>query len=160
LETAIGLDVGLTHFATTSEGERIANPCFLKTALPELRRTQRSLSRKKKGGNNHKKARQKVNRLHARVANLRAEHRHKTSNDIISRYGKIAVESLNVQGMTRNHRLAQAITDAGWSAFIATLTHKAANAGAEVRQVFSNYTSQECSACGQIVPKTLAVPPP
>ena len=90
---AVGIDVGLTHFATTSEGEKIENPRFLKDALPDLRRAQRGLSRKKKGGKNHKKAKRRVRRLHARVANLRHEHRHKVSNDLISRYGKIAVEA-------------------------------------------------------------------
>jgi len=153
---AIGLDVGLTQFATTSDGEKIANPRFLKSELPELRRAQRSLSRKKKGGRNRAKQRRKVNRLHARVANLRREHRHRVSNDLISRYGKIAVESLNVQGMIRNHRLARAISDVAWSSFVAVLTHKVAKTGGEVKQVSPNHTSQICSACGQNVPKTLA----
>jgi putative transposase len=154
---AVGLDVGLTHFLTTSEGEKIANPRFLKNELPALRRAQRAVSRKKKGGSNRRKAKQRVRRLHARVANLRHEHRHKISNDLVSRYGKIAVESLNVQGMIKNRRLARAISDVGWSGFVDVLTHKAARAGGEVKQVFPNYTSQECSACGQIVPKTLAI---
>jgi len=154
---AVGIDVGLTHFATTSEGEKIENPHFLKDALPELRRAQRGLSRKKKGGRNRKKAKRRVRRLHARVANLRHEHRHKVSNDLISSYGKIAVERLNVQGMVRNPRLARAISDVGWSAFVAVLTHKAERAGGEVKQVSPNYTSQECSACGVNVPKDLHV---
>jgi len=153
---ALGLDVGLTQFATTSDGEKIANPRFLKSELPELRRAQRSLSRKKKGGRNRAKQRRRVNRLHARVANLRRENQHKVSNDLISRYGKIAVESLNVQGMIRNHRLARAISDVAWSSFVVVLTHKAERAGGEVKQVLPNYTSQICSACGQNVPKTLA----
>jgi putative transposase len=153
----IGLDVGLTHFATSSEGEKISNPRFLKDALPELRRAQRSLSRKKKGGKNRTKVKRQVRRLHARVANLRHEHRHKVSNELISRYGKIAVESLNVQGMLRNPRLARAISDVGWSAFVATLTYKAERAGGEVKQVSPNGTSQECSACGENVPKKLNV---
>jgi putative transposase len=153
----VGIDVGLTHFATTSEGEKIDNPRFLNAELPELRRAQRSLWRKKKGGSNRRKARCKVRKLHARVANLRHEHRHKVSNDLISRYGRIAVESLNVQGMVRNPRLARAINDAGWSAFVATLTHKAERAGGEVKQVSPNGTSQECSACGEDVPKALHV---
>jgi putative transposase len=153
---AIGLDVGLTQFATTSDGERFANPRFLKAELPELRRAQRSLARRNKGGRNRVKQRRKVNRLHARVANLRTEHRHKVSNDLVSRYGRIAVESLNVQGMKRNHRLARAISDVAWSSFVAVLTHKVAKTGGEVKQVSPNYTSQICSACGRNVPKTLA----
>jgi putative transposase len=153
---SIGLDVGLTQFATTSDGEKIANPRFLKSELPERRRAHRSLSRKKKGGRNRAKQRRKVNRLHARVANLRREHQHQVSNDLISRYGKIAVESLNVRGMVKNDRLARAISDVAWSSFVAVLTHKVAKTGGEVKQVFPNYTSQICSACGQNVPKTLA----
>jgi putative transposase len=153
---AIGLDVGLTHFATTSEGEKIANPRYLKDELKGLRRAQRSLCRKKRGGSNRKRAKRRVARIHARVANLRREHRHKVSNDLISRYGSFAVESLNVHGMLRNHRLARAISDVAWSSFIEVLSYKAERAGGEVRTVSPNYTSQLCSACGQIVPKTLA----
>lgn len=154
---AIGLDVGLAHFLTTSDGEKIENPRFLKDALPELRRAQRSLSRKKKGGKNRRKARRRVNRLHSRVANLRHEHRHKVSNDLISRYGKIAVEGLNVQGMVKNRRLAQAISDVGWSNFVEVLRHKVAKTGGEVVQVSPNHTSQLCSACGENVAKKLHV---
>jgi putative transposase len=154
---AVGLDVGLTHFATLSTGEQIANPRFLKTELPELRRAQRSVCRKKKGGSNRRKAKRRVARIHVRVANLRREHQHKISNDLISRYGKIAVESLNVQGMVKNRRLARSITDAGWAGFVEVLTHKAERAGGEVKQVSPNYTSQLCSACGENVSKTLDV---
>jgi putative transposase len=154
---AIGIDVGLTHFATLSDGEKIENPRYLKGELPELRRAQRSVSRKKKGGSNRKKAKRRVARIHARVANLRREHQHKISNDLIARYGKIAVESLNVQGMVKNDRLARAISDVAWSSFVAILTHKVAKTGGEVIQVSPNNTSQLCSACGSKVPKTLAV---
>jgi putative transposase len=154
---AVGLDVGLSHFVTTSDGEKVENPGFLKDALPHLRRAQRSPSRKKQGGKNRRKARRRVRRLHARVANLRHEHRHKVANDLVSRYGKVAVERLNVQGMIKNRRLARAIADVGWSAFVVTLTHKVEKTGGEVRQVSPNYTSQECSGCGALVPKDLSV---
>ena len=154
---SVGLDVGLTHFVTTSEGEKIDNPRYLKEELPELRRAQRSVSRKKKGGRNRKKAKRRVARIHARVANCRREHQHKVSNDLISRYGKIAVESLNVQGMVKNDRLARAISDVAWSSFVAVLTHKAERAGGKVVQVAPNNTSQLCSACDAKVPKTLGV---
>ena len=157
LMPSVGLDVGVTHFATTSDGEKIQNPRYLKAQLKHLRRAQRSVSRKKKGGSNRKKAKRRVARIHARVANLRQEHRHKISNDLISRYGKIAVESLNIQGMVKNRRIARAISDAGWSSFVVVLTHKAKRAGGEVVQVSPNNTSQLCSACGANVSKTLAV---
>ena len=135
---AVGLDLGLTHFATLSNGEQIANPRFLKEELPALRRAQRAVSRKKNRSNNRKKAKRCVARIHARIANLRREHQHKVSNELISRYGKVAVESLNVQGMVRNRRLARAISDVGWSGFVDVLTHKAESAGGEVKQVSPN----------------------
>src|ERR1700758_3036374 len=80
---SVGLDVGLTHFATTSDGEKIQNPRYLKAELKDLRRAQRSVSRKKKGGSNRKKAKRRVARIHTRVSNLRQEHRHKISNELI-----------------------------------------------------------------------------
>jgi len=87
---------------------------------------------------------------------MRSEHRHKTALDIVRRYGYIAVECLNVTGMLGNRRLARAISDVAWSAFIATLTHKAESAGATVIKVLPQGTSQECSACGLTVRKTLS----
>jgi putative transposase len=152
---AVGLDIGIEHFLTTSDGEHLPNPVYLQCALPELRRSQRSLSRKKKGGENRAKAKVKVRKLHARVKNLRTDHRHKTSLDLIRRYGTIAVESLNEKGMLRNRRLSKAISDVAWSAFITTLTHKAESAGATVVQVAPRDTSQDCS-CGHTFPKKLS----
>ena len=153
---AVGLDVGIEHFLTTSDGKHIPNPGYLKSVLPELRRTQRSLSRKKKGGSNRAKVKHQVRKLHTRVKNLRSDHRHKTTLDLMRRYGYIAVESLNVKGMLGNRRMSRAISDVAWSAFIATLTHKAESAGATVVQVAPQGTSQECSGCGQIVQKKLS----
>jgi putative transposase len=97
-----------------------------------------------------------VSRLHAWVANLRHEHRHKLSNCLLSRYGRIAVERLNVRGMLKNHRLARAISDVAWSSFVEVLSYKAERAGGAVRKVSPSYTSQFCSRCGADVPKGLA----
>ena len=152
-----GLDVGLSHFLITSDGFKVENPRFLKAELPRLRRSQRSLSRKKLRGRNRARQRRKVARLHARVANLRHEHRHKVSNYLVSRYGRIAVENLNVQGMIKNPRLARAISDVAWSSFVEVLSYKVAKTGGEVVKVFPNGTSQECSACGTTIPKSLNV---
>ena len=150
----VGIDVGLSHFLTTSEGETVDNPRFLKDELPELRRLSRSLSRKKKGGSNRRKARKKVAKLHARVANLRKEHHHQVAVGLVRRFGLIATESLNIQGMLRNRRLARAIADAGWSGFQQILRTKAESAGCQVLMVDPRGTSQSC-VCGAEVRKTL-----
>ncbi len=153
---AVGIDVGLKAFLTTSQGETEPNPRYLKTALPELRRRQRGLSRKKKGGKNRRKARKAVAKVHARVANLRREHHHQTALKLVRRYGLVAVESLSVQNMLKNDRLARAISDAGWSGFLLTLRSKAESAGVAFVEVNARGTSQECSGCGRDVPKGLS----
>lgn len=153
----VGIDVGLEHFLTTSDGEHVANPRLLKAELPELRRRSRSLSRKKRGGTNRRKARARVARLHTRVKNLRKEFHHKTALSLVRRFGLVAVESLNVSGMLRSHRLARSIADAGWSGFLLLLRNKAESAGCGVVEVNCRGTSQECSRCGSVVLKTLSV---
>jgi putative transposase len=152
----IGIDVGIESFAVTSDGESIANPSWLKQELPELRRRGRAVSRKRKGGANRRKAVRRLRACHVRVANLRREQHHQLSNRLVRRYGLIAVESLNVKGMVRNHRIAQAISDAGWSAFLGAVRYKAERAGVTFVEVNPQNTSQICSGCGELVPKTLS----
>lgn len=151
-----GIDVGLEAFLTTSDGHRVENPRYLKTALPKLRRLQRATSRKKKGGRNRRKESRRVRVLHARVRNLRHEHHHQTALFLIRLYGLIGVEGLRVANMLKNHSLARAISDAGWAGFVNVLRCKAERAGAEVVTVNPAWTSQECSGCGVVVAKTLA----
>ena len=93
---AVGIDVGLEAFLTTSDGKRIENPRYQKAELPKLRRLQRATSRKKKGGRNRKKASHRVRVLHARVRNLRHEHHHQTALFLIRLYGLIGIEKLTV----------------------------------------------------------------
>jgi putative transposase len=150
-----GIDVGLEAFLTTSDGHRVENPRYLKTELPKLRRLQRATSRKKKGGRNRRKANRRVRILHARVRNLRHDHHHQTALFLIRLYGLIGVEDLRVTNMLKNHSLARAISDAGWSGFVNVLRCKAERAGAEVVAVNPAWTSQECSGCGVEVPKKL-----
>lgn len=152
----VGIDVGLEKFLTTSNGETVANPRYLKTALPELRRKQRSLSRKKKGGKNRRKARVAVAKAHARVANLRREHHHQIALKLVRRYGLVAVESLSIKNMLGNDRLARAISDVAWGNFLLTLRSKAGSAGVAFVEVNPRGTSQECSACGRVVRKDLS----
>jgi putative transposase len=154
---AVGIDMGLESFLTTSEGERVENPRYLKTALPALRRANRAVSRKTKGGANRRKAVARLRRAHRRVGNLRREHQFQVAHRLTSRYGLIAVEGLNVDTMLKNHRLARSIADAGWSGFVGILAHKAEKAGARVVEVDPRGTSQACFGCGVVVPKTLSV---
>lgn len=152
-----GVDVGIEAFLTTSDGERVENPRFLQRELPRLRRLQRAVSRKKRGGKNRRKTVRLVQVLHARVRNLRHDFHHKTALDLVRSSGLIAVEGLNIRGMVRNHRLARSISDVAWGNFVNILTYKAANAGSEVVVVNARGTSQECSGCGETVSKTLSV---
>jgi len=150
-----GIDVGLEAFLTTSDGQRIENPRYLKAEIPQLRRLQRATSRKKRGGRNRRKASRRVRVLHACVRNLRHEHHHQTALFLIRLYGLIGVEGLRVSNMLKNHSLARAISDAGWAGFVNVLRCKAERAGAEVVAVSPCGTSQECSGCGVEVPKKL-----
>lgn len=156
-EPAVGIDMGLEHFLTTSDGEHIANPRFFKQELPKLKRLGRAVSRKKKGSKNRKKAVVRLQKAHARVANCRHDHKHKTSFELVHRYGTIAVEDLNITGMLKNRWMSRAISDAGWSGFLETLKHKAESAGVFYVEVDCRNTSQECSQCGQKVEKSLSV---
>lgn len=153
----VGIDVGLESFLTTSDGEQEPNPRYQKTALAELRRAQRALSRKRKGGKNRRKSKRKVAKIHARVARLRKEHHHQVALKLVRRYGFIAAESLNIKGMLKNDRLARSISDAGWSGFLLTLRSKAESAGVAYVEVDARGTSQQCSACGTEVRKDLSV---
>ncbi len=151
----VGIDLGIEAFLTTSAGEREPNPAFLKTALPALRRASRGVSRKKRGRANRKKAGRRVATLYVRVKHLRREHHLRVARRLVGRYGEIAVERLGVTTMLKNHRLARAIADAGWSQFVGVLKHKAEEAGASVTEVNAAGTSQECSGCGAVLEKAL-----
>ncbi|MGW2109191.1 RNA-guided endonuclease InsQ/TnpB family protein [Streptomyces sp. NPDC001948] len=147
VEPVVGIDLGLGHFAVLSDGTKIAAPRFLRRAEKKLKREQRRLSRKAKGSNNRDKARIKVARAHAQVADVRREFHHQLSTWIIRENQAVAVEDLAVQGLART-RLAKSVHDAGWSAFVAMLEYKAALHGRQfIRIGRFEPTSQVCSAC-------------
>ena len=147
-EPVIGIDLGLTHFAVLSDGRKIASPRFLRRAEKKLKRAQQALSRMQKGSKNRDKARVKLARAHARVADARREFHHQLSTALIRENQAVAVEDLAVSGLART-RLAKSVHDAGWSAFTAMLEYKARRYGREFRRI-SRFepTSQVCSACG------------
>lgn len=155
-DASIGIDVGINAFAVLSDGTVIENPKHLRKAEKKLMRKQRRLSARKKGSANRRKARKVVAKIHRKIRNQRADFHHKLSRAIVDRYGLIAVEDLNIQGMVRNHHLAKSISDAGWGQFLNFLAYKAENAGCRVAKVTARYTSINCSGCGEQVDKTLA----
>jgi len=147
-EQVVGIDLGLTHFAVLSDGRKIASPRFLRRAEKKLRRAKRSLSRKQQGSRNRNKARVKVARGHARVADARRDFHHQLSTALIRENQAVAVEDLCVTGLART-RLAKSVHDAGWSAFVSMLEYKARLYGREFHRIGRfEPTTQTCSVCG------------
>ena len=144
----VGIDVGITALLTTSDGEKVDNPKFYRAAQKKLRVVQRSLSRKKKGGKNQRKALRVVQRQQEHVANQRRDLLHKLSYTLVRYYDGVALEDLSIRNMVRNHHLSKSILDSGWGMFKQYLTYKAASAGREICLVNPAYTSKCCSNCG------------
>ena len=145
----VGADLGLKDFLITSEGQRFANPRFLKQFLKELKIAQKHLSRKEKDSKRKDKQRLKVARLHEKITNSRHNMQHQVSSFLIKNYDIIALESLNVKGMLANHRLAQAISDVAWSGFVSKLEYKAQWFGKEVVRIETFFpSSKTCNCCG------------
>src|SRR5215813_4304484 len=153
----VGVDVGITSFATLSTGEEIENPRHLKDALDNLKRQQRWLSRKKKGSKRRARQRIRVAKAHLKVARCRNDFHHKISTNLVRRFDAITVEDLNIRGMVKNHHLAQAISDVAWGSFFRMTQTKAERAGRVFERVDPRYTSQICSNCGHRQKMPLAV---
>lgn len=151
-ETAVGIDLGITSLVTLSTGEKIPNPRHDAKELARKRILSRRLARKRKGSRNRNKARIKLARLHARVADRRRDHLHKLSTRLIRENQTIVVEDLNVRGMVKNRCLSRAIADAGWSEFVRQLAYKSEWYGRTFKKIDRFYpSSKTCSACGSVV---------
>lgn len=144
----VGIDVGLNYFAVLSNGEKISNPRFFRTDEKALALAQRRLSKAKKVTHTAKKRKKVAARIHERIGFRRHNFIHQLSWDIVSIFGFIAVEDLNVNRLVHNHCLAKSISDAAWSMFFSTLFYKAECAGRICVAVNPAYTSQNCSRCG------------
>jgi len=174
-DEAVGIDLGLTHFATLSTGDTIDNPRYFRKSEKKLAKAQQNLSRKKKGSKRRKKAVKLVGKLHRKVRRQRQDFLHKQSRQLVDTYEIIVLEDLQSAKLIKRPKpkqdeggkylpngavakggLNKSITDAGWGQFQQFCTYKAANAGRVVLFVNPKYTSQLCSGCGTVKKKYLS----
>jgi len=145
----IGVDLGVKVFAALSDGRIIENPKFLSKSEEKLVMLQKQLSKKVKGSNNRKKAAKKLAKLHEKVANQRKDIQHKESVRLVRENQAIALETLNIQGMQKNHCLAKAIGDVGWYSFVNKVEYKAERIGRTVLRIGQwEASSKTCHVCG------------
>ena len=145
----VGVDLGVTRLATLSNGEQVIGPKAHKAELKRMERLNRSLSRKVKFSRNWRKAKAKLARLHARIANVRQDAMHKLTSDLARRFHTIGIEDLNVSGMVQNRHLARAVSDMSFFEFRRQLEYKTAMRGGVVMLADRWYpSSKTCSGCG------------
>ena len=151
---AVGIDLGIKHLATLSDGTVIPNPRALDARLKALRKAQQALSRKTKGSVRRGKAKERVARLHARITDMRVDAINKATTMIAQTYTTVCIEDLNVAGMMKNHHLARSLSDASLGEFRRQLEYKTARTGAALRVVDRWYpSSKTCSNCGTVKAK-------
>ena len=174
-QEAVGIDLGLLHFATLSTGETIENPRYFRRAEKKLEKLQQALSRKKRGSHRRQKAGQQVAKAHRKVRTQRADFLHKASRRLVNTYGLLVFEDLPSANLSRRAKpkqdehgaylpngasaksgLNKSIHDAGWGQFVQYCRYKAEDAGRTVLHINPRYTSQACSGCGTVKKKELS----
>jgi putative transposase len=153
-----GIDLGLESFATLANGQPVLSPAYYRKAEAYLRRCQRRVARRMKGSHRRRKAALLLAKAHQHIANQRRDFHHKEARKLLQTYDVIYHEDLRVANMVKNRHRAKRISDAGWSAFLAILAFKAANAGKRAQAVNPAFTSQRCSGpdCGVMVQQGLS----
>ncbi|WP_211049725.1 RNA-guided endonuclease TnpB family protein [Pantoea sp. Acro-807] len=152
--STVGIDVGLKDLFVTDTGFKTGNPRHTAKYAKRLALLQRRLSRKQKGSKNRAKARARVARIHAKIADCRLDNLHKLSRKLINENQVVCVESLKVKNMIRNPKLSKVIADAGWSEFVRQLQYKGEWAGRSVVAIDQFFPStKRCSSCGYTLPK-------
>ena len=154
--TAIGVDLGISHAAVTSEGTVFDYPKYYVQAEKKNRAAEKTLHRRKIGSQNRKKAQIALSRIGERITNLRDEFCHQVSRKLVDSADVVVFEDLNISGLLKNHHLAKHISDVSWVKLVRFTQSKAERAGKSVVLVDPRNTSQRCSGCGQIVPKDLS----
>jgi putative transposase len=153
-ENAIGIDLGITSLIVDSKGKKITNPKHFKKHRKRLKKAQKNLARKQKGSKNREKARVKVAKIHLEISDSRKDFLHKLTTRLVRENQVIAVESLAVKNMVKNHKLALAISDSGWSELIRQLDYKCHWYGRKLVEIDRWFpSSKRCNSCGHIVEK-------
>jgi putative transposase len=148
---SVGIDFGISRLATLSTGERVANPKYSNRYQRRLKRQQQALARKTKGSNRYKRQKQRVARVHEKIANSRSDVAKKLAWNLVTRYDTICVEDLNLRGMVKNHALARSLSDAGIGQCIRAIEAKAAMHGKTVVKIDRWFPSSKmCSECGAL----------
>lgn len=152
VNTMVGLDLGIKAMVALSTGESAGNPRYFVRDEKKLAQAQRRHARKKKGSKNREKARKKVARIHARIADRRRDYQHKLSARMVHENQVMCVESLAVKNMVQNPKLAKAISDVGWGELLRQLEYKAKWYGRTLVKIDRFYpSSKTCSACGHVL---------
>lgn len=153
----VGIDVGIERFATLSNKEGIVeNPQFFRQSEKALHKAQKILSRRKIGGQNWKKQKIKVAKIHNIITNQRNDFLHKITSYLAKTYCLVKVENLRIQNMVKNHCLAKSISDAGWGKFFQFLAYKEVALGGKLERINPRNTSKKCSICGTLVDMPLS----
>ncbi|KAB8331601.1 IS200/IS605 family element transposase accessory protein TnpB [Scytonema tolypothrichoides VB-61278] len=152
----VGIDVGLNHFYTDSDGNTVANPRHLRKSEKSLKRLSRRMSKTKKGSKNRAKFRNKLARKHLKVSRQRKDFVVKTARCVVQSNDLVAYEDLKVRNMVRNRHLAKSISDAAWTQFRQWVEYFGKVFGVATIAVPPHYTSQNCSHCGKVVKKSLS----
>ncbi len=175
VESEVGIDLGVTHFAALSDGTFIESPRYYRKAQKKLEKLQQALCRKKRGSHRREKARKAVAKAHRQIANQRRDFHHKQAKQLVKQHQTIVFEELEITNLSKRAKPKQdengtylpngaaaksglntSILDAGWGQFQQIVTHKAACAGRTVLKVNPRYTSQVCSQCGTVRKKELS----
>jgi putative transposase len=155
----VGIDLGLKTFAMLSNSESIQRERWMKRDAKDIARLQRKKEQFEKGSKARQKVIRALNHAFQRQTNRRNNFAHQESRKLVDRYGLLIFEKLDIQGMQANgnRHINRSIRDVAWARFVQYSTYKAERAGRAVVRVDPRGTTQECCACGQVVPKDLSL---